>query len=599
MSIGENNNGRFISISKSGDFSALLEEFGGADGAGAEQINYSQYYDINVPKPRVVSAFYDSDKMTEAEKNEKSAMVNAVVTDQAGIAKDTKIPLLDANSQTAHAPTVALPTWIDSLEGLQALATELNRSIMFAFDCEMHSYRSYQGLTCLLQIAVNEVDYIVDTIALWDHIGPQLGPAFISPAILKIAHATCSMDIPCLYRDFGIVIVNLFDTQIAASTLGARHPPSIGAVLAQYKLLAPHLIENHGSNDMDEFARIKSKYQFNDWRQRPLTEEMMQYAQMDVHYLCEVYRLQMRELIAAAASTIAVSTPSNAVAASSDEEAASAVADIDLDINDEDAKKGDADDSVDWNKRVELDDVVGCDGADDDDEDMWDGWGESDAAPTTNASSSAANNISTTRNHRLNDTNIQNIDREQIMTTSLYSNVHTVLIGSSRACTCLWTDSEEPAVRVSTVQRMPAYLKCGVFKEYKKKHASDDTIERTEFVFAWLFDWRAAEARRRGKFTCACGFSMVKMVLLFSDESLDYICTNQLLLNISVRLPVTLPELSILMSPLPHSMRTNGICAVTGDVLGPVDVVSEVAAKAVEAWQISGAARTAVTEVDS
>ena len=58
-----------------------------------------------------------------------------------------------------------------------------------AVDLEMHNVRSYYGFTCLLQLSLPDGgDYLVDTIALWDHIGDVLGPSFADPSICKVFH---------------------------------------------------------------------------------------------------------------------------------------------------------------------------------------------------------------------------------------------------------------------------------------------------------------------------------------------------------------------------------------------------------------------------
>lgn len=42
---------------------------------------------------------------------------------------------------------------------------------------------------------------------------------------------------------------------------------------------------------LTELVNVKTdkKYQLADWRIRPLTPEMMKYAQIDTHYLLEIY----------------------------------------------------------------------------------------------------------------------------------------------------------------------------------------------------------------------------------------------------------------------------------------------------------------------
>jgi ribonuclease D len=46
---------------------------------------------------------------------------------------------------------------------------------------------SYQGLSCLMQLAIPGADFIVDTLALHDHMH-MLRPAFTNPRILKVTN---------------------------------------------------------------------------------------------------------------------------------------------------------------------------------------------------------------------------------------------------------------------------------------------------------------------------------------------------------------------------------------------------------------------------
>ncbi|KAJ1497290.1 exosome nuclease subunit [Coelomomyces lativittatus] len=42
--------------------------------------------------------------------------------------------------------------WIDTVEGLEKLIEEIKNEPYIAVDLEHHSYRSYQGFLCLMQI---------------------------------------------------------------------------------------------------------------------------------------------------------------------------------------------------------------------------------------------------------------------------------------------------------------------------------------------------------------------------------------------------------------------------------------------------------------
>ena len=69
-------------------------------------------------------------------------------------------------------------TYVDSLLALQALARELSTAREIAVDLEAHSYRSFQGFCCLMQLSTRDADYLVDVLALRQFIGYCLGPIF-------------------------------------------------------------------------------------------------------------------------------------------------------------------------------------------------------------------------------------------------------------------------------------------------------------------------------------------------------------------------------------------------------------------------------------
>ncbi len=117
--------------------------------------------------------------------------------------------------------------WIDSEEDMQRLATKLEASTEFAVDLEHHSYRSYQGFTCLMQISTRTEDFLVDTLEMRHQIH-VLNGAFSNPKIVKVLHGADS-DVLWLQRDFGIYIVNMFDTGQAARVLDF---PSFGLAVS-------------------------------------------------------------------------------------------------------------------------------------------------------------------------------------------------------------------------------------------------------------------------------------------------------------------------------------------------------------------------------
>lgn len=53
-------------------------------------------------------------------------------------------------------------------------------------DLEHNHYRSFQGLTCLMQISTRTEDFVIDTLKLRVHIGPYLRPVFKDPTKRKV-----------------------------------------------------------------------------------------------------------------------------------------------------------------------------------------------------------------------------------------------------------------------------------------------------------------------------------------------------------------------------------------------------------------------------
>ncbi|ODV92897.1 hypothetical protein CANCADRAFT_11487, partial [Tortispora caseinolytica NRRL Y-17796] len=159
--------------------------------------------------------------------------------------------------------------WIDTPEQLNDLVDELSTLKEIAVDLEHHSVRSFYGFVCLMQISSREKDWLIDTISLYDHM-EVFNNVFANPQILKVFHGAQS-DIHWLQQHFGLYVVSLFDTQIAAKALNLE------------KMGLAYLLEKYCS-----FVTAK-KYQLADWRQRPLSPSMMAYAQSDTHFLLYIY----------------------------------------------------------------------------------------------------------------------------------------------------------------------------------------------------------------------------------------------------------------------------------------------------------------------
>ena len=75
-------------------------------------------------------------------------------------------------------------TWVSTPIQLAELIDKLRRAREVAIDLEYHSYRTYTGFVCLMQISTREEDWIVDPFELRDEL-EDLNEIFTNPNIVK------------------------------------------------------------------------------------------------------------------------------------------------------------------------------------------------------------------------------------------------------------------------------------------------------------------------------------------------------------------------------------------------------------------------------
>ncbi|CAD6194017.1 unnamed protein product [Caenorhabditis auriculariae] len=168
-------------------------------------------------------------------------------------------------------------TIVATKEQLECLLNKLKNVKEFAVDVEANDMRSYMGLTCLVQISTRTEDFIIDPFPVWESMG-ILNEVFADPSILKVFHGAGN-DVLWLQRDFGIHIVNMFDTYFAMKKLKYS------------KFSLAHLVAKHASVALDK------QYQLADWRLRPLQDAMLNYAREDTHYLLYCFDKLREELL--------------------------------------------------------------------------------------------------------------------------------------------------------------------------------------------------------------------------------------------------------------------------------------------------------------
>ena len=157
---------------------------------------------------------------------------------------------------------------ITDQKSLDELVERLSRETVLAFDLEADSLHHYTEKVCLIQVSSASEDRLIDPLAPIDV--RVLAPIFANPAIKKIFHGA-DYDMRSLYRDFGIEVVNLFDTMIASQFLGE----------SEFGLAA--LLKKRFGVELDK------RYQKADWSKRPFSQEMLEYAMKDTSLLIELY----------------------------------------------------------------------------------------------------------------------------------------------------------------------------------------------------------------------------------------------------------------------------------------------------------------------
>lgn len=168
--------------------------------------------------------------------------------------------------------------FVDSIDSMWTMVTQLKAAKEIAVDLEHHDNRSYIGIVSLMQISTRDQDWIIDTIQPWRTELQALNVVFADPSIIKVFHGAF-MDIVWLQRDLGLYVVGLFDTYHAARALGYPQA-SLASLLSRFV-----------NFDADK------KYQMADWRIRPLPEEMFNYARSDTHFLLYIFDRMRNELV--------------------------------------------------------------------------------------------------------------------------------------------------------------------------------------------------------------------------------------------------------------------------------------------------------------
>jgi ribonuclease D len=168
--------------------------------------------------------------------------------------------------------------YIDTQQALEDFVTASEGAGFLALDTEFLREKTYYPQLCLLQLATEGAEAIVDPFAPLDI--KALIPLLTDERTTKVFHAG-DQDRLILYQELGVVVRPVFDTQRAALLLGLPQQMSLIALVRHCCGIS-----------------LKKDESFSDWAQRPLTPTQLNYAADDVRYLPAVYRKMVADLTA-------------------------------------------------------------------------------------------------------------------------------------------------------------------------------------------------------------------------------------------------------------------------------------------------------------
>jgi ribonuclease D len=162
-----------------------------------------------------------------------------------------------------------------------ALAERIEHVPVIGIDTEFMRETTFVPELCLLQIATAEAIWCADPLDRAGEPAGELGE------LLRVLADRCwvvhsgRQDMEVLYLGAGVLPREVFDTQVAAALLG--HAPQLGYAALMAELFGVSIAKLHTRAD---------------WRRRPLSRELLEYAAEDVEYLLAA-RERLEERLAA------------------------------------------------------------------------------------------------------------------------------------------------------------------------------------------------------------------------------------------------------------------------------------------------------------
>ncbi len=167
---------------------------------------------------------------------------------------------------------------ITSSSKLKERIEKLQNSAEFVcVDTEFVREKTYYPTLGLVQIAYNDDVFAIDPVDNSMLLEP-LNELMQNEKVIKVFHA-CSQDLEIFYNLFSLTPKNMFDTQVGARMLG------FGESISYSKLVEHYLRKN-----------LDKSHRYTDWTKRPLDQEQLDYAALDVVYLKDIFSMMRDDL---------------------------------------------------------------------------------------------------------------------------------------------------------------------------------------------------------------------------------------------------------------------------------------------------------------
>jgi ribonuclease D len=172
----------------------------------------------------------------------------------------------------------AAKNFITTKEEVDELSQKLSSETYIAVDTEFIRETTFYPKIALIQVATDKEGWLLDPTVLDESTLKPVFDVFRNPKILKIMHAAFA-DQECFYTTYRFIAEPVLDTAVAGALLGLGDNLGLGRLLKE--LLNVYLPKGR--------ARAR-------WLHRPLSPELMAYAEQDVVHLVELGRVLEHEL---------------------------------------------------------------------------------------------------------------------------------------------------------------------------------------------------------------------------------------------------------------------------------------------------------------